>query len=68
MRYSIAFQTDKPLAAYGPLAAQVEAYGFDMVTVYNDLEIPPSMAKNNLGKIFPRKHKTIMLLKISVKL
>ena len=26
---SIAFQTDKPLAAYGPLAAQAEAYGFD---------------------------------------
>ena len=34
---SIAFQTDKPLAAYGPLAAQAEAYGFDAVTVYNDM-------------------------------
>ncbi len=42
MRYSIAFQTDKPLAAYGPLAAQVEAYGFDMVTVYNDLYFQPA--------------------------
>ena len=34
---SIAFQTDKPLNAYGPLAAQAEAYGFDGVTVYNDM-------------------------------
>jgi hypothetical protein len=30
---SIAFQTDKPLAAYGPLAVAAEAYGFDGVTV-----------------------------------
>jgi 5,10-methylenetetrahydromethanopterin reductase len=42
MRLSIAFQTDKPLAAYGPLAAQAEAYGFDMVTVYNDLYFQPA--------------------------
>ena len=41
-RVSIAFQTDKPLAAYGPLAAQVEAYGFHGVTVYNDLLYQPA--------------------------
>ena len=39
---SIAFQTDKPLAAYGPLAAQTEAHGFHGVTVYNDLLYQPA--------------------------
>lgn len=39
---SIAFQTDKPLSAYGPLAAQAEAYGFDGVTVYNDMLYQPA--------------------------
>ena len=39
---SIAFQTDKPLAAYAPLAAQAEAYGFDAVTVYNDMLYQPA--------------------------
>ncbi len=39
---SIAFQTDKPLAAYGPLAAQVEDYGFDGVSVYNDMLYQPA--------------------------
>ncbi len=39
---SIAFQTDKPIAAYGPLAAQAEDYGFDGVTVYNDLLYQPA--------------------------
>ncbi len=39
---TIAFQTDKPLAAYGPLAATVEAYGFDGITVYNDLLYQPA--------------------------
>lgn len=39
---SIAFQTDKPLSAYGPLAAQAEAYGFDAVTVYNDMLYQPA--------------------------
>jgi len=39
---SIAFQTDKPLSAYGSLAAQVEAYGFQGVTVYNDLLYQPA--------------------------
>jgi 5,10-methylenetetrahydromethanopterin reductase len=38
---SVAFQTDKPLAAYGPLAAAVEAHGFDGVTVYSDLLYQP---------------------------
>lgn len=39
---SIAFQTDKPLSAYGPLAAAAEAYGFDGVTVYNDMLYQPA--------------------------
>jgi 5,10-methylenetetrahydromethanopterin reductase len=39
---SVAFQTDKPLAAYGPLAAAAERYGFDGVTVYNDLPYQPA--------------------------
>ena len=39
---SIAFQTDKPLTAYGPLAAQADAYGFERVTVYNDMLYQPA--------------------------
>lgn len=39
---SIAFQTDKPIRAYGPLAAQVEAYGFHGVSVYNDMLYQPA--------------------------
>jgi 5,10-methylenetetrahydromethanopterin reductase len=39
---SIAFQTDKPIAAYGALATAAEAYGFDAVTVYNDLLYQPA--------------------------
>lgn len=39
---SIAFQTNKPLNEYGPLAAQVEAYGFDGVTIYNDMLYQPA--------------------------
>ena len=39
---TIAFQTDKPLTAYGPLAAAAEAYGFDGVTVYNDMLYQPA--------------------------
>jgi 5,10-methylenetetrahydromethanopterin reductase len=42
LQISIAFQTDKPLAAYGPLAAAAEAYGFDAVTVYNDMLYQPA--------------------------
>jgi 5,10-methylenetetrahydromethanopterin reductase len=40
-RLSIALQTDKSLTAYGQLAAMIEAYGFDGVTVYNDLLYQP---------------------------
>jgi 5,10-methylenetetrahydromethanopterin reductase len=39
---SIAFQTDKPISAYGPLAATAEEYGFDGVTVYNDMLYQPA--------------------------
>ena len=39
---SVAFQTDQPLSAYGPLASLVEAYGFDAVSVYNDLLFQPA--------------------------
>jgi len=39
---SIAFQTDKPMAAYAPLAAAVEEYGFDGVSVYNDMLYQPA--------------------------
>lgn len=39
---TVAFQTDKPLAAYGILAAKAEAYGFDGVSVYNDLLFQPA--------------------------
>ncbi len=39
---SLAFQTDKPLSAYGALAAAAEAYGFDAVTVYNDMLYQPA--------------------------
>ncbi len=41
-RVSIAFQSDKPLSAYGSLAAAAEAYGFDTVSVYNDLLYQPA--------------------------
>jgi 5,10-methylenetetrahydromethanopterin reductase len=36
-RVSIAFQTDLPLAGYGPRAAAAEQHGFDGVALYNDL-------------------------------
>ena len=39
---SIAFQTNKPLAAYGPLAAAAEGYGFDGVSVFNDMLYQPA--------------------------
>lgn len=42
MKLSLAFQTDKPITAYGALAAQAEAYGFDTVTVYNDMLYQPA--------------------------
>jgi 5,10-methylenetetrahydromethanopterin reductase len=39
---TVAFQTDKPLTAYGSLAARAEDYGFDGVTVYNDMLFQPA--------------------------
>jgi 5,10-methylenetetrahydromethanopterin reductase len=39
---SIAFQTDKPLAVYGPLAAAAEGYGFAGVSVFNDMLYQPA--------------------------
>src|SRR5580704_13439337 len=39
----IAFQTDKPLAAYGRLAAAAEAHGFDVVSVFADLLYQPPL-------------------------
>jgi 5,10-methylenetetrahydromethanopterin reductase len=39
---SIAFQTNKTITAYGSLAAAAEAYGFDGVSVYNDLLYQPA--------------------------
>ena len=41
VRATIAFQTDKSINAYGPLAAKVEEYGFDGVSVYNDMLYQP---------------------------
>ena len=41
-KVSIAWQSDKPLSAYGPLAAAAESYGFDAVSVYNDLFFQPA--------------------------
>ena len=41
-RVSIAFQTDHALSAYGPLAAEAERAGFDVVSVYNDLLYQPA--------------------------
>jgi 5,10-methylenetetrahydromethanopterin reductase len=41
-RVSVAFQTDQPLSAYGPLAATAERHGFDAVSVYNDLLYQPA--------------------------
>lgn len=39
---SIAWQTNKRLSEYGRLAAQAEQYGFDGVSVYNDLLYQPA--------------------------
>lgn len=39
---SLAFQTDKHLGEYGPLAALAEAEGFDFLSVYNDLFYQPA--------------------------
>ncbi|MFQ5741581.1 MAG: LLM class flavin-dependent oxidoreductase [Acidobacteriota bacterium] len=42
IEFSVAFQTDKPLSAYGPLAERSEQLGFDAVSVYNDLFFQPA--------------------------
>ena len=39
---SIAFQTDKSVSAYGPLAKIVEDFGFAGVSVYNDMLYQPA--------------------------
>ncbi len=39
---SLALQTDKPLPRYGELAAAAEAWGFDRISVYNDLLYQPA--------------------------
>src|SRR5260370_35667605 len=39
---TVAFQTDKPLAVYGPLAATVEAHGSDGRSAYHDLLSQPA--------------------------
>ncbi len=39
---TVAFQTDKPLTAYGSLAVKAENYGFDGVSVYNDMLYQPA--------------------------
>ncbi len=39
---SIAFQTDHPITAYGALGATAEGYGFDGVSVYNDMLYQPA--------------------------
>ncbi len=41
-KLSIACQTDKPLAAYGELASRAECYGFDGISVYNDMLYQPA--------------------------
>ncbi len=39
---SVAFQTDKSLSVYGPLAKTVEDFGFAGVSVYNDMLYQPA--------------------------
>ncbi len=39
---SVAFQTNKSVTAYGELGSQVEAFGFDVISVYNDLYYQPA--------------------------
>lgn len=38
---SIALQSDKPVSEYGALAALVEGYGFDALSIYGDLMFQP---------------------------
>ena len=39
---SLAFQTNKKLSEYGPLAQASEDYGFDAISVYNDMLYQPA--------------------------
>ena len=39
---SIAFQTDKPLSEYRELAVAAEHWGFDVISVYNDMLYQPA--------------------------
>jgi 5,10-methylenetetrahydromethanopterin reductase len=41
-KISIAFQTNKSINAYGELATKAEAYGFDGVSLYNDMLFQPA--------------------------
>src|SRR6185437_3116788 len=41
--FGVAFQTDKPPGAYGPLAAEAESHGFDVVSVFADLLYQPPL-------------------------
>ncbi len=42
LEVSIAFQTDKEILEYGKVAKKVEGYGFDRITVYNDMLYQPA--------------------------
>lgn len=42
LELSIAFQTNKPLSEYARIAQKVEMFGFDMISVYNDLWYQPA--------------------------
>ncbi len=42
VNFTVAFQTDKPLADYAALGARAEEWGFDGVSVYNDLLFQPA--------------------------
>lgn len=42
LKLSVAFQGDKPLKEYGPLARLVEEVGFDTVSLYEDLMYQPA--------------------------
>lgn len=42
LEVSIAFQTDKEILEYGRIAKKVEEYGFDRLTVYNDMLYQPA--------------------------
>ncbi|MCE7735631.1 MAG: LLM class flavin-dependent oxidoreductase [Candidatus Heimdallarchaeota archaeon] len=42
LEVSIAFQTDKEILEYGRIAKKVEEFGFDRITVYNDMLYQPA--------------------------